>query len=239
MRHRVAHRKLNRTSSHRKSMFANMAASLLKHEQIHTTVAKAKELRPIVEKLITLGKKGTLHSRRQAMAKLSPDAKIDKLFGNTNCNFFGFDSFQGFGSISEDDKHPAFKDELFSVDTQKVLKNIKKNSGNQNYKITQGFFENTIKGKKASDLGIEKARVVMFDCDLKNPTLIALEFIKSSLQEGTIILFDDYIFYKGNKTKGEYSAFQEFKKNNSNISFRDAFEYGYGSKAFIVSSISK
>jgi len=165
--------------------------------------------------------------------------KIDKLFGNTNCNFFGFDSFQGFGSISEDDKHPAFKDELFSVDTQKVLKNIKKNSGNQNYKITQGFFENTIKGKKASDLGIEKARVVMFDCDLKNPTLIALEFIKSSLQEGTIILFDDYIFYKGNKTKGEYSAFQEFKKNNSNISFRDAFEYGYGSKAFIVSSISK
>jgi len=165
--------------------------------------------------------------------------KIDKLFGNTNCNFFGFDSFQGFGNISEDDKHPAFKDELFSVDTQKVLKNIKKNSGNQNYKITQGFFENTIKGKKASDLGIEKARVVMFDCDLKNPTLIALEFIKSSLQEGTIILFDDYIFYKGNKTKGEYSAFQEFKKNNSNISFRDAFEYGYGSKAFIVSSISK
>jgi len=81
MRHRVAHRKLNRTSSHRKSMFANMAASLLKHEQIRTTLAKAKELRPIVEKLITLGKKGTLHSRRQAMAKLSPDAKIDKLFG--------------------------------------------------------------------------------------------------------------------------------------------------------------
>lgn len=81
MRHRLAHRKLNRTGTHRKSMFANMAASLIKHEQIHTTLAKAKELRPVVEKLITLGKKGTLHDRRQAIAKLSPDAKIDKLFG--------------------------------------------------------------------------------------------------------------------------------------------------------------
>jgi len=81
MRHRIANRKLNRTSSHRKSMFANMAASLIKHEQIHTTLAKAKELRPIVESLITLGKRGTLHDRRQAIAKLSPDAKIDKLFG--------------------------------------------------------------------------------------------------------------------------------------------------------------
>ena len=81
MRHRIANRKLNRTSTHRKSMFANMAASLIKHEQIHTTLAKAKELRPIVEKLITLGKRGTLHDRRQAIAKLSPDAKIDKLFG--------------------------------------------------------------------------------------------------------------------------------------------------------------
>ena len=81
MRHRIANRKLNRTSSHRKSMFANMAASLIKHEQIHTTLAKAKELRPIVESLITLGKRGTLHDRRQAIAKLSPDSKIDKLFG--------------------------------------------------------------------------------------------------------------------------------------------------------------
>ena len=81
MRHRIANRKLNRTSTHRKAMFANMAASLIKHEQIHTTLAKAKELRPIVESLITLGKRGTLHDRRQAIAKLSPDAKIDKLFG--------------------------------------------------------------------------------------------------------------------------------------------------------------
>ena len=81
MRHKIKHRKLNRTSSHRKAMFANMSAALIKHEQIRTTLAKAKELRPIVEKLITLGKKGSLHARRHAISRLAPDAYIDKLFG--------------------------------------------------------------------------------------------------------------------------------------------------------------
>ena len=81
MRHKLSHRKLNRTSSHRKAMFANMSTALIKHEQIRTTLAKAKELRPIVEKLITLGKKGSLHARRHAISRLAPDAYIDKLFG--------------------------------------------------------------------------------------------------------------------------------------------------------------
>ena len=81
MRHKLGHRKLNRTSSHRKAMFANMSTALIKHEQIRTTLAKAKELRPIVEKLITLGKKGNLHSRRYAIARMAPNAHIEKLFG--------------------------------------------------------------------------------------------------------------------------------------------------------------
>jgi len=81
MRHKLSHRKLNRTSSHRKAMFANMSSALIKHEQIRTTLAKAKELRPIVEKLISLGKKGSLHARRNAISKLAPDAYIGKLFG--------------------------------------------------------------------------------------------------------------------------------------------------------------
>ena len=70
MRHGNAGRKLNRTASHRKAMFANMAAALIKHEQIVTTLPKAKELRPIVEKLVTLAKRGDLHARRQAIAQL-------------------------------------------------------------------------------------------------------------------------------------------------------------------------
>ena len=83
MRHRLSGRKLNRTSSHRKAMFINMAAALLKHEQIKTTLPKAKELRPVVDRLITLGKRGPtdLHARRQAITKLGGDAKLaDKLF---------------------------------------------------------------------------------------------------------------------------------------------------------------
>lgn len=80
MRHGMSGRKLNRTSTHRKAMFENMAAALIKHEQIKTTLPKAKDLRPIVEKLVTLGKKGDLHSRRQAISALQ-DAKLaDKLF---------------------------------------------------------------------------------------------------------------------------------------------------------------
>ena len=80
MRHGLSGRKLNRTTSHRKAMFANMAASLIAHEQIKTTLPKAKELRPIVEKLITLGKRGNLHARRQALSTLRDTKVVDKLF---------------------------------------------------------------------------------------------------------------------------------------------------------------
>lgn len=80
MRHGKAGRKLNRTSSHRKAMFKNMSAALIKHEQIVTTLPKAKELRPIVEKLITLGKRGDLHARRQAIAQIGDEVMVKKLF---------------------------------------------------------------------------------------------------------------------------------------------------------------
>ncbi|WP_380786070.1 50S ribosomal protein L17 [Sphingomonas sp. R86521] len=80
MRHRVGGRKLQRTSAHRLALFRNMSAALIKHEQITTTVAKAKELRPYIEKLITLAKKGGLSNRRLAHAKLLDDAQLIKLF---------------------------------------------------------------------------------------------------------------------------------------------------------------
>ena len=80
MRHRKSGRKLNRTASHRKAMFKNMAAALIKHEQVITTLPKAKELRPVVEKLITLGKRGDLHARRLVFAKLRDDGMTKKLF---------------------------------------------------------------------------------------------------------------------------------------------------------------
>jgi len=80
MRHGKSGRKLNRTSSHRKAMFANMAAALIKHEQIVTTLPKAKDLRPIAEKLITLAKRGDVHARRQAMSKIRDEDQVKKLF---------------------------------------------------------------------------------------------------------------------------------------------------------------
>lgn len=80
MRHRKAGRKLNRTSSHRKAMFANMAQALLQHEQIITTLPKAKDLAPVVEKLITLGKKGGLANRRLAISRLRNEDLVKKVF---------------------------------------------------------------------------------------------------------------------------------------------------------------
>ena len=81
MRHRMSGRKLNRTSSHRKAMLANMAASLITHEQIKTTLPKAKELKRFADKIITLGKRGDLHARRQAFAVLRDSETVSKLFG--------------------------------------------------------------------------------------------------------------------------------------------------------------
>src|SRR5450432_2676461 len=80
MRHGKAHRKLNRTAEHRRAMFANMAAALIRHEQIVTTLPKAKDLRPIVEKLVTLGKRGDLHARRQAISTMRDLDAVKKLF---------------------------------------------------------------------------------------------------------------------------------------------------------------
>jgi large subunit ribosomal protein L17 len=80
MRHGKVHRKLNKKPAHRRAMFANMCASLIKHEQIMTTLPKAKELRPVVEKLVTLGKKGDLHARRQAISEIRDVAMVKKLF---------------------------------------------------------------------------------------------------------------------------------------------------------------
>ena len=80
MRHARGYRRLNRTHEHRKAMFSNMAGSLIEHEQIKTTLPKAKELRPIVEKMITLAKRGDLHGRRLVTSKLKQDSYVKKLF---------------------------------------------------------------------------------------------------------------------------------------------------------------
>jgi large subunit ribosomal protein L17 len=92
MRHRNSGRKLNRTASHRKALFANMSVALIKHEQIITTLPKAKELRPVVERLVTLAKRGGLHARRQALSRLQNDRVIvAKLFDTLGPRYQGRD----------------------------------------------------------------------------------------------------------------------------------------------------
>ena len=89
MRHGNAHRKLNRTAEHRRAMWANMCAALIKHEQITTTLPKAKDLRPIVEKLVTLGKRGDLHARRQAISQVRDVEQVGKLFATLGPRYKG------------------------------------------------------------------------------------------------------------------------------------------------------
>jgi large subunit ribosomal protein L17 len=89
MRHGAAHRKLGRTTAHRTAMFANMAASLIKHEQIVTTLPKAKELRPFVEKLVTLAKRGDLHARRIAISRVRDVDQVGKLFAALGPRYAG------------------------------------------------------------------------------------------------------------------------------------------------------
>jgi large subunit ribosomal protein L17 len=89
MRHGHGYRKLNRTAEHRKAMFANMSCSLIEHEQIKTTLPKAKELKRIADKLITLGKRGDLHARRLAAARLRQDAAVRKLFETLGPRYAG------------------------------------------------------------------------------------------------------------------------------------------------------
>ena len=89
MRHRFRGRRFNRSSSHRRAMLANMAASLIKHEQIKTTLPKAKDLRPYVEKLVTLGKRGDLHARRRAISILRDQGMVRKLFDTIGPRYSG------------------------------------------------------------------------------------------------------------------------------------------------------
>ena len=169
---------------------------------------------------------------------MKTNRKIEKLFGDTKCEFIGFDSFKGFGEIKKEDENLSFRDDIFSIDENKVIKNINKCAKGQKLRIIKGFYKDTLQNKTTLDLDIKKARVVLIDCDLKESTKLALEFIKPSIQEGTIILFDDYNYFKGSKDKGEYGAFSDFRKKYPEILFRKIFDYGYSSRAFIAYKVN-
>ena len=126
MRHKINGRKLNRSSAHRKALFKNLAAALIEHEQITTTLPKAKDLRPVIEKMITIGKKGTLHARRQLISKLPKSADFKKIMSELPERYKerngGYTRIIKKGFRYGDSAPMAI---IEFVDRKKVIKNIK------------------------------------------------------------------------------------------------------------------
>lgn len=163
-----------------------------------------------------------------------------KLIANLETSFFGFDSFQGFGDINEDDDHIFFQNNIFSIPNKsKILNFIHKRSKKYYYKIVDGYFDQTLKNKSCIELSQNKARIIFIDCDLKEPAILAMEYVKDGLQEGTIFIMDDFYLFKGSQEKGVAGAFYGFSKKYPNIQFRKLQDYGYGSAAFIVNKIEQ
>ena len=159
-----------------------------------------------------------------------------KLKSKINRNFYGFDSFEeGFKYFNEKDKHPFFREGDFVSSYEKTKKRFKKYS---NVKIIKGYFEESIANKNILEVcGYDKCAVIFIDCDLMNPALISLDFVKPIIQEGTIIILDDYWAYKGSLELGTCGALATFLKNNPNINVRKFNTYGYGGVSFIVTKL--
>lgn len=157
-----------------------------------------------------------------------------KYLGPVKTRFFGFDSFSGFGKVSEEDRHPFYLDSIFSVDAESVIRNIKRQSKGVEVEITKGYFDDTLKGKASRDFGVEKSRIVFIDCDLKEPSKVVLEFVRPTLQQGTILMMDDFYSYRGDPTKGVAGAYYEFCERYPQYQWRKLFDYGFVGVAYII-----
>lgn len=163
---------------------------------------------------------------------------MEKIYGKQKRTFWGFDSFAGFEYSVEADKHPYWEKGAFKSEYEAVRRRLERVFNNRSkWNLVPGLIEDTVGGKKPKDLGIEKIAIAFIDCDLGEPTRVALEFISSALVEGGIIIFDDYFAYKGNSNKGEAGAFREFCEKHPEFEFRRLFDYGLGSQGFIISRI--
>ena len=156
-----------------------------------------------------------------------------QFLGKLNTKFYGFDSFSGFGKVSEHDKHPFYTDNTFAVNEARVVQNIKRKAGDIPTTIVSGYFEDTLTKGVAGG----KSRVVLIDCDLKEPAKLCLEYITGTLQQGTILIMDDFFSYKGDESKGVAGAFSDHRAKYPNIKWRKIYDYGYGGVAYIVSKV--
>ena len=152
--------------------------------------------------------------------------------------FYGFDSFDdGFKYFDKRDEHPFFKEGDFVSSYKRVKKRFSKF---KNVKLVKGYLEEVLTKDGSENLYRDDLCAIVFvDCDLMNPTEVALDYVRPILQEGTIIILDDYFAYKGKENLGTCGALKNFLDKNSNIKIREFADYGYGGKSFIVTSIQK
>jgi len=106
------------------------------------------------------------------------------------------------------------------------------------WELVKGYLEDTVSNTTAPELGIETVSVVLFDLDLGSATKLALDFVKPALQQGSVLIFDEYFWYRGDTAKGEAAAFAMFQEENPQFEFRNFMNYGVGARVFVLSAIT-
>ncbi len=164
--------------------------------------------------------------------------ECDKTFNVSSSplrTFWGFDSFAGFKYFDKRDQHPFFKEGDLASNYEQTNQRLAKHFKNKApYKLVKGYFENTLQHKTALDFDISKISVALIDCDLGVPALLTLNFMKPALQNGTVLILDDYFAYKGSHKRGVAAAFKQFQSENPHLIFRRMFDYGHGGQGFVL-----
>jgi hypothetical protein len=151
--------------------------------------------------------------------------------------FWGFDSFEGgFKYFDERDRHPFFREGDFASSLAQTQRRVERHfRGRAPVRLVPGYFETTLTGQTASDLGLDAVAVALIDCDLGTPAELALSFLRPALQPGSILILDDFFAYRGSSQEGVAGAFERFRTRHPELDFRRLFDYGHGGQGFIVS----
>jgi hypothetical protein len=151
--------------------------------------------------------------------------------------FWGFDSFEGL-RFPSGAAHHRLEEGAFETSYERVESRVRRNFKNRaEWHIVKGFLEDTLADENAK-LGIERVAVALFDLDLEEPTKIALRSIRPMLTEGSVLIFDEPFFFKGNPERGEAGAFEEFRQQNPDLVFRRYFDYGFGGRGYVLGKIA-
>ncbi|MBQ4132893.1 MAG: class I SAM-dependent methyltransferase [Desulfovibrionaceae bacterium] len=169
------------------------------------------------------------HSLRCCKNLLKLNPELDKT------KFYGFDSFAGFGELSEEDEHPFYKDENFATSLKAVEKRAAGAAGGLGWRLVPGFFSESLKAG-AENLGISRARIIFIDSDTYASANDALTFCIPITQQGTYVVLDDFFSYRGSKKAGVARAFDEFLENGG-FEARPVLNYGNGGAVYVISEI--